>query len=85
MKEVRIFGETYRVRAEVAVLNAFSAHGDCDDLAGFAHQLAAGGRLRKVFVVHGEPSRSQPLVERLQRTLDGVEVSYPERGTHCEL
>lgn len=83
--EVRIFGETYRLRAEVAILNAFSAHADSEGLADFARRIAAGGRLRKTFVVHGESDRSTPLIERLQSELSGVEIHYPERGSHYEL
>lgn len=83
--EVRIFGETYRLRAEVAILNAFSAHADSEDLMGFARRIAAGSRLRKVFVVHGEPDRSTPLVERLQSELKGLEIHYPERGSRYVL
>jgi len=83
--EVKIFGEPYRLRAEVAVLNAFSAHADSEDLMDFARRIAASGRLRKVFVVHGEPDRSMPLVERLQKELSGVEVHYPERGSSYKL
>ena len=37
---VRIFGETYQLRAEVAILNVFSAHAGADDLAEFATQVA---------------------------------------------
>ncbi|MBM3333454.1 MBL fold metallo-hydrolase [Candidatus Sumerlaeota bacterium] len=83
--EVKIFGETYRLRAEVAILNSFSAHGDSDDLSDFARRIAGGGRLRKVFIVHGEPERSMPLVERLRIELSGVEVYYPERGERYDL
>lgn len=83
--EVKIFGEPYPLRAEVAILNSFSAHADSEDLMDFARRIAAGGRLRKVFVVHGEPTRSTPLVERLRAELGGVDVQYPERGSHYEL
>jgi metallo-beta-lactamase family protein len=85
LPEVKVFGETHVLRAEVAVLNAFSAHGDVDDLSAFAGRLAAAGRLRKVFVVHGEPKQSTPLIERLKRELNGVEIHYPERGAVCSL
>jgi len=83
--EVRIFGETYPLRAEVAILNAFSAHADSEDLTDFVRRVAAGGRLRTVFVVHGEPDRATPLVERLRTELSGVQVHYPERGSFYEL
>ncbi len=83
--EVKIFGEPYQLRAEVAIMNAFSAHADSEELFGFAQTLAEGGRLRHIFVVHGEPERSTPLVERLRAELGGVQVHYPERGARYEL
>jgi metallo-beta-lactamase family protein len=84
-REVRVFGETYQLRAEVEVLNAFSAHADSDDLMALARRVAEGGTLRKVFVVHGEPKRSTPLIERLRAELPGVEVYYPQRGERHEI
>jgi metallo-beta-lactamase family protein len=82
---VRIFGEPHPLRAEVEVLNAFSAHAGEDDLFDFAAHLAEGGRLKRIFVVHGEPTRSRPMVDRLRRELAGVEVAYPELGAHFNL
>ncbi len=52
-KEVKIFGRPYQVRAEIATLNAFSAHADYVETCEWLkrHDLK---RLKKVFLVHGE-------------------------------
>jgi len=52
-KEVKIFGEYYKVQAEVGSIRSMSAHGDYDDLSQFlACQNPAD--VKKLFIVHGE-------------------------------
>ncbi len=51
-KNVKIFGEPYDVRAEVVTIGGLSSHAGQDFLMEYA--LAANGKLRKVFLVHGE-------------------------------
>ena len=51
--EVRIFGESYRVRAQVATVNGFSGHAGRDLLIEWAKALMP--RVKKVFLVHGDP------------------------------
>lgn len=52
-KEVRIFGEEYKVIAEVGSMRSMSAHGDYDDLSQF---LACQdvSLVKQLFIVHGE-------------------------------
>jgi metallo-beta-lactamase family protein len=69
--EVRIFGETHRLRAEVVVMNSYSAHADEPGLLHFLGQMDRSN-LQRVFLVHGEPSRQ----ERLQTALQ--DASYPD-------
>ena len=52
--EVRIFGEPMRVRAEIASLDELSGHADQGELLEWIKPMARS--LRKVFLVHGEPS-----------------------------
>ena len=52
--EVRIFGEPMRVRAEIASLDELSGHADQGELLEWIKPMAP--TLRKVFLVHGEPS-----------------------------
>ena len=57
-KRVKIFGESFALKAEVEVINAFSAHADKNDLVEYVQR--AQGRLKKVFIVHGDMDQSRP-------------------------
>ncbi|HVU34658.1 MAG TPA: MBL fold metallo-hydrolase [Opitutaceae bacterium] len=63
--EVRIFGVPHHRRAEIAVLNGFSAHADQAGLVGFAEAVRDGGRLGPVILVHGEPPAQEALAHLL--------------------
>jgi metallo-beta-lactamase family protein len=51
---VKIFGELYERRAQVAAINGFSAHAGQDLLVEYA--LRVKGKAQQVILVHGEPS-----------------------------
>jgi metallo-beta-lactamase family protein len=81
-KEVRIFGETHQVRAEVTAINGLSAHADQAFLLHYADALK--GRVKKIFLVHGEPGPAQALMGKLnQAGFD--EVFYPALGSFVEI
>jgi metallo-beta-lactamase family protein len=63
-KEIKIFGKPFQVKAEIATLNAFSAHADYAETCEWLkrHDLK---RLKKIFLVHGE----DPALQNLQREL----------------
>ncbi len=63
-KEVKIFGEFYKVKAEVGIMRSMSAHGDYDDLCQF---LACQNPsfVKKVFIVHGEYDVQTDFQQRL--------------------
>ncbi|HQE26861.1 MAG TPA: MBL fold metallo-hydrolase RNA specificity domain-containing protein, partial [Phycisphaerae bacterium] len=76
-KEVKIFGEMYQVRAKVKVLNGFSSHANAAELLKAITPLA--GRVRQVFLVHGEPDQAGALAASLAQ--NGVpSVTIPEPG-----
>ena len=63
-KEVKIFGEFYKVIAETGVMKSMSAHGDYDDLCQFiANQNPQ--QVRQLFIVHGEPDVQNEFKNRL--------------------
>lgn len=64
---VRIFGVERDLRAEVAVLEGFSAHADRDDLVRYAEAVRTAGRLERVILVHGERPAQRHLAEELAR------------------
>jgi metallo-beta-lactamase family protein len=65
-KEVRIFGKTYEVKAEIATLNAFSAHADYAETIEWlkGHDWR---QLKKIFLVHGEDEAQSHLQQELLR------------------
>jgi len=49
---IKIFGEEYRLNAQVEVINGFSAHADRDELLGWLNAMSH--KPEHTFVVHGE-------------------------------
>jgi metallo-beta-lactamase family protein len=80
-RQVRLLGMERDVRAEVRVLNAFSAHADCDELEWWA--LGCGPQVRQFFLVHGEPDQSQKFGERL--ATHGRKSHIPHPGESVDL
>ena len=80
-EKVKIFGEEYRVRAKVHTLNGLSAHGDQAYLLEYAR--AVKGRVKKIFLVHGELHSAEVLSDLLKA--EGFEVEIPELGQSFEL
>jgi metallo-beta-lactamase family protein len=78
---VRILGIERELHARVEVLNAFSAHGDRNDLDLYARGLGEG--LRRLFLVHGEPEQQEPFAKRLRAA--GRQVVVPAPGEVAEL
>jgi metallo-beta-lactamase family protein len=76
-REVPIFGDPMRLRAEVVTLNELSGHADQQELLTWM-KPAAGG-LKKVFLVHGEPVGQQVLARAIESTY-GIPVSIPAPG-----
>ena len=82
--EVHILGEVFKVRAEIAVVNALSAHAGQDELMQYAVQLNARSRIKKTFLVHGEPVQQQTLAGVLQAQGIGT-LAMPARGDTFEV
>lgn len=61
--EVKIFGESVPVRAQVRSVPSLSAHADADELAIWASRAASAPST--VFVTHGEPDASRAMASRL--------------------
>jgi metallo-beta-lactamase family protein len=77
-REVRIFGLPHTRRAEVVVLDGFSAHADQAGLLAFAEGVRDRGPLRRVVLVHGEPPAQDALSHCLaSRGFPTVDVPGP--------
>ena len=83
-KTVKIFGEEFPVNAKVEIVNEFSGHADQKALTEFIKTAAVGGRLKKVFLVHGEPEQQEELKTYLAQ--NGIKnVFNPEPFSEEEL
>jgi len=79
---VRIFGEEYRVRAEVETIGGLSAHAGQDTLVKYA--LAVKDRVKRIILVHGETDAATAFEGCLRsRGLD--RMIYPEQFSELEL
>lgn len=66
--QVKIFGMLQELHAEVAVFDGFSAHADQLGLVEFCDAVRgrqAAGKLREIFLVHGEPAAQAALAVQL--------------------
>jgi metallo-beta-lactamase family protein len=80
MKEpmVNVFGEPHELRAEVVVLNSFSAHADRNEILHYVHEFDAKG-VRSVFLVHGDLDQAEKLSGGF-REAGFARVLIPGRG-----
>jgi len=75
-KTVKIFGRPQQLNAEVVVINAFSSHADKEGLVDYVKGFDKG-RLKKVFIVHGDEDQSEVLRTNLKRI--GVRPCIPAK------
>jgi metallo-beta-lactamase family protein len=81
-KVIKIFGEEYQCRAEVATIGGLSAHAGQDMLVRYAG--AAGTGVKKIILVHGEPDAESQLAQKFREN-NFAPVEYPAPGSSLEL
>ena len=72
---IRIFGDDYRLRAQVRVMESFSAHADRNELLDWIDHANSG--LKGVYVVHGEEEECLALAEGIEEL--GIEKTLVPR------
>jgi len=75
---VKIFGDEFEVRAEVIVMNSFSAHADAKELLDYVNQFDKS-RMQRIFIVHGDEDQQKIFYERL-KSVGFKYISIPEKG-----
>ena len=80
--EINIYGQPYRLRAEVDSIGELSGHADQKELIDWLRPIAKG--LKKVFLVHGEPDQGAALAQVIQKTY-GIETIQATRGDSINL
>ena len=74
-RKIKIQGEEIHLNAHVVKISGYSGHKDSDNLIEFVQNTAE--KVRKIFVVMGEPKSSLFLVQKLRDNL-GVNAVSPE-------
>ncbi len=80
-REVKIFGDMFQRKADVKVLDAFSAHADYHELLAYVEAV----KPRRVCLAHGETSQREALAERLRAANLVEDVLLPETNAYVEL
>jgi len=71
-----IFGDEVPLRAQVEVINGYSAHADRVELGSWIDRVREGSpRLSNVWLVHGEPPAQEELATALR--VKGLDVGCP--------
>lgn len=65
-KEVRIFGQSHKVNAQVEVMDSFSAHADYSEMIQYLSCQDAK-KVKKLFLVHGEIDNQLAFKNRLEK------------------
>jgi metallo-beta-lactamase family protein len=81
-KRVEIDGESVPVKAQIEVVSGYSSHMDSDHLLEFVANTAE--RLKKVFVVMGEPKASLFLAQKIHDNLN-LDTVCPKAGESYEI
>jgi len=75
---LKILGETVELRAQVEILNGYSAHADRTELASWLDRVRQSSpHLKKVCLVHGEPKPMDALKATIKREL-GWDAATPQ-------
>jgi metallo-beta-lactamase family protein len=81
---VNILGGQFEVNASVSTAEGYSAHADRNELRSWAGRVREAGKVRRVFLVHGEEESALSLADALRE--DGYrKVEVPERGSVFKL
>ena len=82
LPEVNIFGEPYRLRAEVVSLTELSGHADQRELLAWMKPMV--GKLKRVFLVHGELVPATTLAKLIEEEYH-LPVTVAARGESFDL
>lgn len=65
---IKVFGEEVPLRAQVEIINGYSAHGDRNELQAWLDAVKKGGRgnTPDIYLVHGEPEAQDAFAEQLR-------------------
>jgi metallo-beta-lactamase family protein len=75
-KMIRMMGMNIAVKADIRVMNGFSAHADLDGLLKWVYGMKS--KPKKIFLVHGEPDSIEGFRAKLKK--EGYKTEVPKIG-----
>jgi metallo-beta-lactamase family protein len=81
--KVSIFGEEYDVKAEVQVMDAFSAHADRNELLSLISKST--GPMNQIILTHGQEDQAEALAKSLQIEHSKSKINIPKLHDTIEL
>jgi metallo-beta-lactamase family protein len=82
-KEVKIFGTIYKVKANVQVMDSYSAHGDYQEMIAYL-KCQNPQQVKNIFLVHGKFEVMENYSEKLKE--EGfLKITIPEKGEEIEI
>jgi metallo-beta-lactamase family protein len=82
-KKVKIFGVEHEVKADVIVLDSYSAHGDYKEMIRY-YECQDPVKVKQLFLVHGEYEVQLNFKEKLHEA-GFLNITIPEQGDEIEL
>ena len=79
---MKIFGDVFERRAEVATIGGLSAHAGQNFLIEYAR--AVKGQVKQIILVHGEETSARPLIEKLDEARL-PHPAYPAQGQKFDI
>lgn len=83
VKKIKIFGEEHKLRADVVVMNSFSAHADRKEILDFFDSFDRK-KLDRTYLVHGDYDQQLKLKSGIE-TAGFSSIKIPDRGDVFEL
>lgn len=80
--KIYIFNDEFELRAKTHFIGGLSAHADGDDLLQYVKD-SGDGRLKKIYLVHGEIEEAQALQQRIKEL--GLDVDIPQSLTQTSI
>jgi metallo-beta-lactamase family protein len=81
-KKVKIYGQPHDVRARIFSLDELSAHADQTGLLNYVLSLKD---LKKLFLVHSEPSATEAFYKLVKENKPDLEIVVPQLGESFEI
>lgn len=80
---VRIFGDDYKVKAKIVVLNSFSAHADKNELIAYFNKFDKN-KLEQIFLVHGDYDQQEAFNQSLKNS-NFKNIDIPQKGDEMQI